>query len=88
MAESDGVFLKLKAANAAHVRRIRKQLKLTQEEAGRLIGVGCGAFQKYENGTTSPSNADFGLIERLCRHPEQIEFLILIRTEVVSQSVE
>lgn len=79
LAESDRVFQELKAAYAAHVRRIRKRLKLTQEEAGRIIGGGRRAFQKYESGATPPSDAAVGLIELLERHPEEIEFLRTIR---------
>lgn len=80
LAESDRVFQDLKAAYAAHVRRIRKRLKLTQEEAGRIIGGGRRAFQKYESGATPPSDAAVGLIELLERHPEEIEFLRSIRS--------
>ena len=80
LAESDHVFRELKAAYAAHVRRIRKdKLKLTQEEAGKLIGGGRRAFQKYESGATPPSDAAVGLIELLDRHPEELEFLRSIR---------
>lgn len=81
LAESDRVFRDLKAAYGAHVRRIRKdKLKLTQEEAGRLIGGGRRAFQKYESGSTPPSDAAVGLIELLDRHPEEVEFLRSIRS--------
>ena len=80
LAESDRVFQELKAAYAAHVRRIRKRLKLTQEEAGRIIGGGRRAFQKYESGATPPSDAAVGLIALLERHPEEIEFLRSIRS--------
>lgn len=78
--ESDRVFQALKSEYAAHVRRVRKRLKLTQEEAGRIIGGGRRAFQKYESGTTPPSDAAVGLIELLRRHPEEIEFLKSIRS--------
>jgi len=80
LAESDRVFRELKTAYAAHVRKVRKQLKLTQEEAGRLIGGGRRAFQKYESGAMPPSDAAVGLIEMLHRHPEEIEFLKSIRS--------
>ena len=80
MAESDRAFKELREAYAEHVRRIRKEkLKLTQEEAGRLIGGGRRAFQKYESGSTPPSDAAIGLIELLDRHPEELEFLRKIR---------
>ncbi len=80
LAESDRVFRELKAAYAAHVRKVRKRLKLTQEEAGRLIGGGRRAFQKYESGTMPPSDAAVGLIEILHRHPEEVELLKSIRS--------
>ena len=77
--ESDAVFQELKAAYAAHVRRVRKRLKLTQEEAGQLIGGGRRAFQKYESGTMAPSDAAIGLIEILARRPEHVAILKEIR---------
>jgi HTH-type transcriptional regulator/antitoxin MqsA len=82
LAESDRVFQELKAAYAAHVRKVRKRLKLTQEEAGRLIGGGRRAFQKYESGVMPPSDAAVALIEILHRHPEEVEFLKSIRSAV------
>jgi HTH-type transcriptional regulator/antitoxin MqsA len=80
LAESDRVYRELRTAYAAHVRRVRKRLKLTQEEAGRLIGGGRRAFQKYESGAMPPSDAAVGLIEILQRHPEELEFLKSIRS--------
>ena len=80
LAESDRAFQELKDAYAAHVRKVRKRLKLTQEEAGRLIGGGRRAFQKYESGVMPPSDAAVGLIELLHRHPEEVEFLKSIRS--------
>ncbi|MES2032534.1 MAG: type II toxin-antitoxin system MqsA family antitoxin [Pseudomonadota bacterium] len=61
----------MKAACAAHVRKVLKRLSLTQEEAGRLIGGG-RAIQKYESGAMPPSDAAVGLIEILERHPEEV----------------
>ena len=80
LAESDRAFRELKADYAAHVRDVRKTLNLTQEEAGRIIGGGRRAFQKYESGATPPSDAAVGLIELLRRHPEDLEFLKSLRT--------
>ncbi len=79
---SEEAFRDLKAAYAAHVREVRKRLNLTQEEAGRIIGGGRRAFQKYESGATPPSDAAVGLIELLSRHPEEVEFLKSLRTPV------
>lgn len=75
----DGAFEELRAAYAARVRSVRKKLRLTQEEAGRIIGGGRRAFQKYENGSTPPSDAAVGLLEILDRHPEEVETLRTIR---------
>lgn len=80
LAESDRAFGELKTAYAAHVRKVRKRLRLTQEEAGRLIGGGRRAFQKYESGAMPPSDAAVGLIEILHRHPEEVEILKSIRS--------
>ncbi len=79
LAKSDEVFQELKANYAAHVRQVRKRLRLSQEEAGRLIGGGRRAFQKYEQGVMAPSDAAIGLIEILHRRPEEIEILREIR---------
>ena len=79
LAASDAAFSELKAAYAAHVRKVRKRLGLTQQEAGRLIGGGRRAFQKYESGVMAPSDAAVGLIEVLDRDPEAVEVLRAIR---------
>ena len=50
----DEAYGELRAAYAARVKAVRKKLKLTQEEAGRIIGGGRRAFQKYESGATPP----------------------------------
>lgn len=75
----DRAYLELRAAYAAHVKAVRKKLGLTQEEAGRIIGGGRRAFQKYESGATPPSDAAVGLIEILDRHPEELETLRNLR---------
>ena len=75
----DQAYLELRTAYAARVKAVRKKLRLTQEEAGRIIGGGRRAFQKYESGATPPSDAAVGLIEILDRHPEELEILRRIR---------
>jgi|SRR3954453_8423582 HTH-type transcriptional regulator/antitoxin MqsA len=79
LAEADTVLKDLRAQYAEHVRAVRKRLKLTQEEAGRMIGGGKRAFQKYESGATPPSDAAVGLIEVLGHHPEAMETLRALR---------
>ena len=75
----DQAYLDLRTAYAARVKAVRKKLGLTQEEAGRIIGGGRRAFQKYESGATPPSEAAVGLIEILDRHPEELETLRNLR---------
>lgn len=75
----NSAFLELRTAYASRVRAVRKKLKLTQEEAGRIIGGGRRAFQKYESGATPPSDAAIGLIEILDRRPEDLEILRSVR---------
>jgi len=79
---SEEVFVSLRAEYAARVRAVRRKLKLTQEEAGTIIGGGKRAFQKYESGRLAPSDAAIGLIEVLDRHPEAIETLRRARAGV------
>lgn len=75
----NAAYAELREAYAARVKAVRKKLRLTQEEAGRIIGGGRRAFQKYESGATPPSDAAVGLIEILDRHPEELETLRRIR---------
>ena len=86
LAASDAAYLELRKTYGLRVRAVRKKLKLTQEEAGRIIGGGRRAFQKYERGATPPSDAAIGLIEILARHPEDLEILREVRT-VSSEAV-
>jgi HTH-type transcriptional regulator/antitoxin MqsA len=79
LAEVDRAFRELRDEYSTHVRQARKRLKLSQEEAGRIIGGGKRAFQKYESGASPPSDAAVGLIELLIRHPEEVETLRAIR---------
>lgn len=75
----NAAYVELREAYAARVKAVRKKLRLTQEEAGRIIGGGRRAFQKYESGVTPPSDAAVGLIELLDRHPEDVELLRQLR---------
>ena len=54
------------------IRAIRKRLRLTQAEAGRLIGGGPRAFTKYEAGTLKPSASVVNLLRVLEVHPDTI----------------
>jgi HTH-type transcriptional regulator/antitoxin MqsA len=57
------------------VRRIRKRLRLTQKEAGRLIGGGPNAFQKYESGDVVVSHAVTSALLLLDRDPSGLSVL-------------
>ena len=57
------------------VRRIRKKLGLTQKDAGRLIGGGPNAFQKYESGDVLASGAITSALLLLDRDPGGLEVL-------------
>ncbi|MDF1776118.1 MAG: type II toxin-antitoxin system MqsA family antitoxin [Rhizobiaceae bacterium] len=57
------------------VKRIRKRLKLSQKDAGRLIGGGPNAFQKYESGDILVSHAITSALLLLDRDPTGLEVL-------------
>lgn len=57
------------------VKRIRKRLKLTQREAGTIIGGGPNAFQKYESGDVLVSKAVASALLLLDRDPESLSVL-------------
>ncbi len=52
------------------IRRIRKNLKLTQAEAGRAFGIGKVAFSRYERGKTRPPAPLVKLLKLVQRHPD------------------
>ncbi|MCY3883974.1 MAG: type II toxin-antitoxin system MqsA family antitoxin [Gammaproteobacteria bacterium] len=54
------------------IRRIRKQLGLTQSEAGKIIGGGPSAFAKYESGDVKPSTAIVRLLQVARSYPEAV----------------
>ena len=57
------------------VRQLRKKLKLTQREAGRLFKVGEKAFDKYERGLVEPSGPTLQLLRLLDTRPELVDEL-------------
>ena len=52
------------------LRRIRRNLGLSQAEAARLTGGGHNAFSRYERGEVAPMPAVVNLFRILERHPE------------------
>ena len=57
------------------IRRIRKKLRLSQSEAGQLIGGGPRAFQKYETGDLLPSRAISSALTLLDHDPAALAVL-------------
>jgi HTH-type transcriptional regulator / antitoxin MqsA len=57
------------------IRRIRKKLDLTQQQAGELIGGGPRAFQKYETGDLLPSRAISSALTLLDHDPSALNVL-------------
>lgn len=55
---------------SADIRRIRKNLKMTQSELAQAFGVGKVAFSRYERGETRPPAPVVKLLKLLERHPE------------------
>ena len=54
----------------AEIRRIRRRLGLTQAKAGRVLGGGPRAFNKYEAGTVKPSAPAAALLRLLDENPQ------------------
>ena len=57
------------------IRSIRKKLKLTQVQAGAILGGGKKAFQKYESGEILPSRAISNLLKLLSIQPGLLKSL-------------
>jgi HTH-type transcriptional regulator / antitoxin MqsA len=61
--------------SAAELGRIRKKLRLTQQEAAILTGGGPNAFSRYEHGKAKPVQAVTNLFKLLDRHPDLLQEL-------------
>jgi len=57
---------------AEQVRKARKKLRLSQRDAGRIIGGGPNAFQKYEAGDVVLSKAADTALRLLANDPERL----------------
>ncbi len=64
------------------IRNIRKKLRLSQEEAGLLIGGGPRAFQKYESGDLLPSRAVSSALILLNHDPAALSLLKVYKKAV------
>ena len=60
----------IKGDLSADIRRIRKNLKLTQTELAEAFGVGKVAFSRYERGETRPPAPLVKLLMLLEKHPD------------------
>lgn len=81
LSQKEAAFQKLRKEYGNRVRQIRKELKLTQVEAGRIVGGGPRAFQKYEKGLMPPSEAAIGLLEILLVDPAKLSILRELRSQ-------
>jgi HTH-type transcriptional regulator/antitoxin MqsA len=64
---------KVDAEEAAELARIRKKLKLTQQEAAKIAGGGHNAFSRYERGEVKPVQAVLNLFRLLDHHPDLLK---------------
>ena len=64
--------------DAQDLARIRKKLKLTQQQAAVLTGGGKNAFSRYENGQAKPMAAVVNLFRLLERNPKLMKDLSLL----------
>jgi HTH-type transcriptional regulator / antitoxin MqsA len=80
MKVSDRALNRLKARTEGllepeEIKRIRQKLGLSQEAAGKLIGGGPRAFQKYETGDLVPSRAVSSALSLLDHDPKALAVL-------------
>jgi HTH-type transcriptional regulator/antitoxin MqsA len=70
-AEAQAALLRaVKGDLSADIRRIRKNLNLTQAELSKVFGVGKLAFSRYERGKTQPPAPLVKLLKLVERHPD------------------
>ncbi len=65
-----GIIRSVKGDVSADIRRIRKNLKLTQTELSEVVGIGKVAFSRYERGETKPPAPLVKLLKLVERHPD------------------
>lgn len=58
---------------AKELGRIRKRLRLTQQQAAAISGGGVNAFSRYERGEAKPLSAVVNLFRLLDQHPELLK---------------
>lgn len=67
------------------IRSIRKCLKLTQVQAGLILGGGKRAFQKYESGDVLPGRAVSNLLRLLASNPALLKTLPVVEGSGLTQ---
>ncbi|MBW2664234.1 MAG: type II toxin-antitoxin system MqsA family antitoxin [Deltaproteobacteria bacterium] len=67
------VAKEIDAKGAAELARIRKKLKLTQQQAALLTGGGQNAFSRYERGKAKPQKSVINLFKLLDKHPDLLD---------------
>ena len=68
------------------VRAIRRKLRLSQRDAGLVIGGGPRAFQKYESGEILVSRGIASALRLLERHPEEVATLRALAPDAAADS--
>jgi HTH-type transcriptional regulator/antitoxin MqsA len=74
-AAGDELVLQARKHQQDEIRRIRRKLGLSQQEAALLTGGGHNAFSRYERGESIPMPAVVNLLRLLDRHPELLREL-------------
>lgn len=64
------VIRAVKGDIGADIRRIRKNLKMTQTELSEVVGIGKVAFSRYERGESKPPTPLVKLLKLMERHPD------------------
>jgi len=74
-AAGDELVLRERKRQSQEIRRIRRELGLSQAAAARLTGGGHNAFSRYERGEATPLPAVVNLFRLLDKHPELLKDL-------------
>lgn len=74
-AAGDELVMRERARQSSEIRRIRRELGLSQAAAARLTGGGHNAFSRYERGEVTPLPAVVNLFRLLGKHPELLKDL-------------
>jgi HTH-type transcriptional regulator/antitoxin MqsA len=87
-AAGDALVLAARKRAGSDLRRIRRRLGLTQEQAARLTGGGHNAFSRYERGEAPPMPAVVNLFKLLDRHPDLLQEIAAHEPAKVADAAE